>query len=206
MPLGELERLQALSMIDALLPVVQQIQRPTILVIHGVPTRLCRLPDLQATECTQLPVPTFSNLTTIPYVLPYGDEEFDAVILKGVLDNALDISKLVFEAQRTLKPAGTLLIDGTNRSWASWLRHVLFQRLLRVEPPYYRNWRLLVAPFEANRVLEAYGFTSIHFDYFTTSLSLPQLFSDLDILGAINVDRTTDQQLYYTVKAINKAD
>lgn len=187
--------------IDALLPVVQAKDHAKILVIHATPTRLCSLPDLQATECLQAPISSFANLTSLPYFLPFDEQSCDAIVLQGVLDNALDVSRVIFESKRLLKPAGTLVLDGTTRTWATWLRLVLFQRLLQVEPLYYRSWRLFVTPSEIERVLQAYKFDVRQSEFLSTSVDVVKLLQSHDMLRAINVEKSKTP-VHYVMTAV----
>lgn len=206
MPSGALLKLETVFFIDSLLPVLSESEsKPKVLVVHGTPSTLCYLPDLSSTNCTQLPVSSFSEESGVPYFLPFSDAEFDGIILQDVLDNSLDVSRTIFEMQRVLKPNGRFALNARNRNWASWLRYLLFQVVLRVEYPKQHNWKLFLKPSELERVVTAYGFESIQISSFTSSLNIFDFLGGTGVLNSISMSKHTDPNVYYCIKGVNKS-
>lgn len=175
-----------------------------ILIAHATPSLLCNNDQFSEYNCVQMHVDTFWNRTTSPYLFDVPSHDFDVVILQGILDNALEVSRVIFEAQRILQPCGKLIFDATSRNLATWIRLVIFERILRLEPWHHRNWRLFVQSDEMMRVLTAYNFSSFQTASFSSSIDWSRLLAGNPILDSIDIESTSGEGQEYTIAAINK--
>lgn len=205
MPLGRILWQQQEFFLDSLLPLTVNIESPRLLILHSSPIGLCDLPELKAFICNTLTVESFVNTSTMPYTLPFPPQYFDAIVYHSILDNSLDISRTVFESQRVLKRQhGIFAFDATSRNLGTWIRQLLSEKILRLEPSFYRNWRLYLQPEEIERVLEAYGFHSVNARGFTSTINvMPLLWGNAGLLESIEVKRSRSVN-YYCMSAVNK--
>lgn len=139
--------------------------------------------------------------TAPPYRFDVPEHSVDILVLQGVLDNTLDVSRTIFEAKRVLQPCGKLVFDATSRSLSTWVRLVIFERILRLEPWYHHNWRLFTPQDEVERVLSAYNFSSFQTASFSTFLDWTRLLSGNGVLDSISVELGGDHE--YVLSALN---
>lgn len=103
----------------------------------------------------------------IPYSLPYSENQFDAIILYSILERSLDISRTIFESERVLKPEGQIFFTGIDRSFWTWITHLLIgEKIFRLIPYGFYDWQLFLTPREMSHVMEAYHFHPPQFEYF----------------------------------------
>jgi SAM-dependent methyltransferase len=201
---GRLARLKHSYFVESLAPLLEQQPNAKILVLFTEPYDLCSGLSWKTVDCLAMPVHSMTNQTGPPNIMPFPPHSFDAVIYQGIFDRSLDISRVVFELQRILKPQGVVVLDGTNRNLGTWLRHLISSKLLNLEPSGYSNWRLFVGSREMEHTLQAYGFKAVQTQHFATSLSISRLLSGSGVLDAIEVSKSEFLANYYCLKAVNK--
>lgn len=89
--------------------------------------------------------------------LPFADGIFDVVYCCDVLEHVEDLSAVVTESARVLKPGGLYLFDTINRTLRSRLVviHLLQEwRWTRLLPPRLHDWRMFIRPAELRALLE----------------------------------------------------
>ena len=93
------------------------------------------------------------------YELPFGDGEFDAVVISDVLEHLLDLRRAVNEIHRVLRPGGVLVFDTIARTPYSYL-FLWFgpQKLFNVLPKDAHDWRMFIQPSEMEALLQESGF------------------------------------------------
>lgn len=94
--------------------------------------------------------------------LPFGDETFDIVCCCDVLEHVDDLSQVLRESARTLKPGGLFLYDTVNRTlrsklvlikvWQDW-------NLVGFGAPNIHVWEKFLQPAELMQLLRAVGLT-----------------------------------------------
>lgn len=203
MPLGQLLGRAEDCFLDGLSGAQKQSNNLKYLVLHSSPSKLCQNSAFASSKCIQIPLHTHSNKTGVPYFLPYPPAYFDAVIYQGILDNTLDISRVIFEAKRVLKDDGTLRFDATNRNIGTWIHHTINQRLMGLFPSRFQNWRLFITPEEITRVLSAYKFKNLKTRSYTSSFDLIALLSGEGVLPSISVANTDTPSHQYCMIATN---
>jgi len=92
--------------------------------------------------------------------LPFADASFDVAYCCDVLEHVGDLSQVIAETARVLKPGGTYLYDTINRTVRSRL---IMIRLLQewswtaMMPPGLHDWRMFIRPSELLRALVRHG-------------------------------------------------
>jgi len=105
------------------------------------------------------------------YELPFGEGDFDAVIMSDVVEHFLDIPRALAEAARVLKPGGILLFDTIERTFISWFVAILgAEHIVRIVNRGTHDWRLFVRPAELEKALKAAGFSGFTYEGFQPSL------------------------------------
>jgi 2-polyprenyl-6-hydroxyphenyl methylase / 3-demethylubiquinone-9 3-methyltransferase len=92
--------------------------------------------------------------------LPFTDASFDIVYCCDVLEHVTDLSQVIAETARVLKPGGTYLFDTINRTPRSRLIVIaLLQewRWTALMPPRFHDWRMFIRPAELRSALEHHG-------------------------------------------------
>jgi len=204
MPLARIATLKDAFISNAFSTIPSSLHPLKVLIAHATPSLMCSSAQFAQHECVQVSIYTFENRSAAPYLFDASSGTFDVVVLRGVLDNALDVSRVIFEVQRVLKPCGKLIFDATSRNLATWLHLVTFERILRLEPWSHRNWRLFVDPEEMMRVLTAYNFSSFKTVSFSSFVSLSRLLAGNPILDSISVESTDGDGHEYCVQALNR--
>ncbi len=88
-------------------------------------------------------------------VLPYNNEQFDAVVCVDVLEHVNDLAKVLAEVTRVLKPNGTFLFDTINRNLVSRLGVVtIAENILRLLPKGTHDPMLFIKPRELQIAIE----------------------------------------------------
>lgn len=81
--------------------------------------------------------------------LPYADESFDAVVCVDVLEHVADLSQVICEVARVLKPGGTFCFDTINRNaLASFAVVTMAEDVLRLLPRGTHDPALFIKPGE----------------------------------------------------------
>jgi len=94
--------------------------------------------------------------------LPFGDETFDIVCCCDALEHVDDVSRVLKEAARTLKPGGVLLYDTVNRTLRSNLMLIKVWQdwnLAGVGVPNVHVWEKFLKPGELMKLLHGVGLT-----------------------------------------------
>lgn len=90
--------------------------------------------------------------------LPLPDASFDAVVTADTLEHVEDLSRVVEEAARVLKPSGCFVYDTINRTWMSRLLLVwLPQRIFRIAPPDTHDYQRFIKPAELHALMAKHG-------------------------------------------------
>ncbi len=93
--------------------------------------------------------------------LPFPDASFDAAYCCDVLEHVNDLSRVIAETARVLRPRGAYFFDTINRTFLSWLIMIkLLQewRWTALMPPRLHDWHKFIRPAELRRQLERHGF------------------------------------------------
>ena len=91
--------------------------------------------------------------------LPVSDRSMDYVVCVDVLEHVADLSRVIGEISRVLRPGGELLFDTINRTWISSLVLVgLGEYALRILPIGTHDPAKFITPPELAAQLLAYGF------------------------------------------------
>ena len=93
--------------------------------------------------------------------LPFPDASFDAAYCCDVLEHVNDLSRVIAETARVLRPRGAYFFDTINRTFLSWLIMIkLLQewRWTALMPPRLHDWHRFIRPAELRRQLERHGF------------------------------------------------
>ncbi|WP_114963885.1 bifunctional 2-polyprenyl-6-hydroxyphenol methylase/3-demethylubiquinol 3-O-methyltransferase UbiG [Tritonibacter mobilis] len=90
--------------------------------------------------------------------LPYADASFDAVVCVDVLEHVEDLTQVMAEIARVLKPDGTLLYDRINRNPLARLAAITFaEDILRLLPQGTHDPELFIRPAELTDIMEKVG-------------------------------------------------
>jgi 2-polyprenyl-6-hydroxyphenyl methylase/3-demethylubiquinone-9 3-methyltransferase len=95
--------------------------------------------------------------------LPFADASFDAAYCCDVLEHVNDLSLVIAETARVLRPRGTYFFDTINRTFLSWL---IMIKLLQewgwsaLMPPRLHDWHRFIRPAELGRELTRQGLVS----------------------------------------------
>jgi 2-polyprenyl-6-hydroxyphenyl methylase / 3-demethylubiquinone-9 3-methyltransferase len=86
--------------------------------------------------------------------LPYADTAFDAVVCVDVLEHVADLSRVLAEVARTLRPGGLFLFDTINRNLVARLATItLAEDILRLLPRGTHDPAMFIKPAELRRGL-----------------------------------------------------
>ena len=87
--------------------------------------------------------------------LPYADASFDAVICVDVLEHVADLSQVLLEVARVLRPGGLFLFDTINRNpIARFTTITIAEDLLRLLPRGTHDPSMFIKPIEMKRALQ----------------------------------------------------
>ena len=89
--------------------------------------------------------------------LPFLAGSFDVVVCCDMLEHVTDVSKVVAEAARVIKPRGLYLFDTINRTPQSYIETILFAQQVpftRIFAPGTHDWRQFIRPDEMIKHLE----------------------------------------------------
>ena len=90
--------------------------------------------------------------------LPYEDDCFDAVVCVDVLEHVADLTKVLAEVARVLKPGGMFLFDTINRNPLSRFAAItIAENTLRLLPKGTHDPELFIKPKELRLALESAG-------------------------------------------------
>jgi 2-polyprenyl-6-hydroxyphenyl methylase/3-demethylubiquinone-9 3-methyltransferase len=92
--------------------------------------------------------------------LPFEDRSFGAVFCCDVLEHVRDLSKVISEISRVLKPGGVFNYDTLNRTWASLLVAIKIGQVWKrwaFFPPNLHAWRMFIKPGEMKSLLRQNG-------------------------------------------------
>ncbi|MDX8348232.1 bifunctional 2-polyprenyl-6-hydroxyphenol methylase/3-demethylubiquinol 3-O-methyltransferase UbiG [Cognatiyoonia sp. IB215446] len=93
--------------------------------------------------------------------LPYPDDAFDAVVCVDVLEHVSDLTQVISEVARVLRPGGIFLFDTINRNpIARFVTITMAEDILRILPKGTHDPAMFVKPAELRRELENAGLTS----------------------------------------------
>jgi 2-polyprenyl-6-hydroxyphenyl methylase / 3-demethylubiquinone-9 3-methyltransferase len=93
--------------------------------------------------------------------LPADDDEFDVVICCDVLEHVADLTRVVSEVGRVLRPGGLFFFDTINRTWTSRLLAIQVMqewRWTRITDAAIHEWSMFITPAELAEVLGRRGF------------------------------------------------
>ncbi|MEO0438708.1 MAG: bifunctional 2-polyprenyl-6-hydroxyphenol methylase/3-demethylubiquinol 3-O-methyltransferase UbiG [Pseudomonadota bacterium] len=81
--------------------------------------------------------------------LPYPNEQFDAVVCVDVLEHVKDLTSVISEVSRVLKPGGRFCFDTINRNpLASFVAITIAEDLLRILPKGTHDPQMFIKPKE----------------------------------------------------------
>ena len=90
--------------------------------------------------------------------LPYDDETFDAIFCVDVLEHVEDLTKVMAEVTRVLKPGGVFLFDTINRNPLSrFVTITVAEDILRLLPKGTHDPGLFIRPAEMSNAVETAG-------------------------------------------------
>ena len=90
--------------------------------------------------------------------LPYENESYDAVVCVDVLEHVSDVTKVLSEVARVLKPGGVFLFDTINRNPVSRFGTItVAENILQLLPKGTHDPELFIKPRELMRALENAG-------------------------------------------------
>lgn len=92
--------------------------------------------------------------------VPAANGSMDRVVCVDVLEHVQDLSKVLSEIRRVLRPGGIFLFDTINRSWLSGFLTVgIAEDLLRIIPRGTHEPKKFIKPHELHHSLNRLGFT-----------------------------------------------
>ena len=90
--------------------------------------------------------------------LPHADASFDAVVCVDVLEHVQDLSRVLAETARVLRPGGLFLFDTINRNWLARLATItVAEDILRLLPKGTHDPAMFIKPRELRAGLERAG-------------------------------------------------
>jgi len=93
--------------------------------------------------------------------LPYPDDHFDAVVCVDVLEHVVDLTKVLAEVARVLKPGGLFLYDTINRNPIARLATItVAEDVLGLLPQGTHDPKMFIKPRELRDALAKAGFVS----------------------------------------------
>lgn len=94
--------------------------------------------------------------------IPWADASFDVVICVDVLEHVSNISQVMHEIRRVLKPQGYFCFDTINRTWQSRLIMIwLLENTLKLIPQGIHDWQKFVPTAELIERLQHLNFSQI---------------------------------------------
>ena len=91
---------------------------------------------------------------------PFADDSFDVVVCVDVLEHVQDLTAVIAETRRVLRPGGLFLFDTINRNPLSTLAVVtIAEQVLRLLPPGTHQPEGFIRPAELAALLRREGFT-----------------------------------------------
>lgn len=132
--------------------------RPDVLIGFkdvGLQVFACDISPVSKTACESAKIP-FEFVDLENGKLPYGDNEFDVVYSKSVIEHMLDPLNFVSESFRVLKP-GTLIV--LTPDWEANFK-TFFDDFTHVRPMTRRSMNLLLSMLDP-RTLEVYRFRQL---------------------------------------------
>jgi len=91
--------------------------------------------------------------------LPFADASFDIVVSCDALEHVEDLSRVLDEVARVVRPDGLFVFDTINRNpVASFVAVTLAERVLRMLPQGTHDPDLFIRPADLERALERRGF------------------------------------------------
>lgn len=98
--------------------------------------------------------------TGLGEALPYADASFDAVVCVDVLEHVTDLTRVVSEVARVLRPGGMFLFDTINRNPLARLATItVAEDLLKLLPKGTHDPEMFIKPSELRAELHAAGLT-----------------------------------------------
>ena len=92
--------------------------------------------------------------------LPLADRSFDVVVCVDVLEHVRDLTAVIAETRRVLRPGGLFLFDTINRNPLATLAVVtIAEQVLRLLPPGTHQPEGFIRPAELTELLRREGFT-----------------------------------------------
>jgi 2-polyprenyl-6-hydroxyphenyl methylase/3-demethylubiquinone-9 3-methyltransferase len=92
--------------------------------------------------------------------LPFEDRSFGVVFCCDVLEHVRDLSRVVSEISRVLKPGGVFCYDTFNRTWLSHLAAIKISQVWKpwaFMPPNLHVWKMFIKPGEMKSLLRQNG-------------------------------------------------
>ena len=90
--------------------------------------------------------------------LPYADVSFDAVVCVDVLEHVADLSQVLAQVARVLRPGGMFLFDTINRNLVARLATItIAEDLLRLLPRGTHDPAMFIRPAELRRAMQNAG-------------------------------------------------
>ena len=94
--------------------------------------------------------------------LPYEANTFDLVVCVDVLEHVADLSRVISEAYRVLRPNGLFLFDTINRNIKSKLIMIwLLENILQEIPFGVHDWSKFIKPEELTELMHHHQFTDV---------------------------------------------
>ncbi|HEY9907158.1 MAG TPA: bifunctional 2-polyprenyl-6-hydroxyphenol methylase/3-demethylubiquinol 3-O-methyltransferase UbiG [Thermosynechococcaceae cyanobacterium] len=110
---------------------------------------------------------TIDYQQSVAEILPFDSEQFDCVVCVDVLEHVADLSAVIQEIQRVLKPNGLFFFDTVNRTFKSKLMMIwLLEDLLQEIPRGIHDWHKFIKPEELSTLMQQVGFAEIEMQGF----------------------------------------
>jgi 2-polyprenyl-6-hydroxyphenyl methylase/3-demethylubiquinone-9 3-methyltransferase len=143
--------------------------------------------------------------------LSYADASFDAIVCVDVLEHVSNLTQVIQEIERVLKPEGCFLFDTINRTWQSKLIMIwLLENILKLIPTGIHDWNQFVTPEELTSLLIQSGFDQIEIKGFSLfGNSLADYFAAYTYYrqtGKLRSQINQDVSVMYIGKAIKRSN
>lgn len=112
--------------------------------------------------------------------IPFSDQTFPVIYCCDVLEHVHDLSKVISEIYRVMKPGGVFFFDTLNRTivsklvaikiWQEWKSTALM-------PPRLHEWKMFIRPEELKALLTRAGFEFKAFRGTSPNVSIPKMIS-----------------------------
>ncbi len=151
--------------------------------------------------------------------LPFDDGQFDIICCCDVLEHVRDLSAVIAETGRVLKPGGPFFFDTINRTWRSWFFYIKVAQdweSTSYMPPNLHEWSMFIKPAELREQLSNNGLSVQELLGFAPNIGPFKVLSELrklkrgaigfgDYARQVQIVRTGDMSCAYMGYAVKPA-